>query len=129
MVKATSMGFNPNMGIERVIANYDGPGVAVLPSSTHVVPSDAGAGMADLQQRYAPAWDEAMQKFLQPRVYARELLIPGVFSARIRQARNRLDQLAQQKASANLRQAATLLGEDKELRELLDVYRNMLLPG
>lgn len=129
MTKTAGIGFNPGVGIERVIAPHDGPGISVLPSSTRIVPSETTAGMPTVQSRYLPAWDREMFDFLQHRIHTRELLIPGVFAARIRQARNQLDKRAQQTDSATLRNAVDVLDDDSELRQLLDTYRHLLIPG
>ncbi|MDR2892633.1 MAG: hypothetical protein LBV80_06065 [Deltaproteobacteria bacterium] len=129
MVKAAVAGFSPNIGIESIFSSGEGPGAATLPGSTRVVPTDAMTSMEVLHEMYAPSWDRAMQNFLRPRINAKELLIPGVLAGRIRQARNELMEEARKRKSKSLRGAALLLEEDEELKELLDVYRNLLLQG
>ncbi len=129
MSKTVGIGFSPNVGIEHIIDKTEGPGAAILPSSTRVVPTDAMTSMDALHDLYAPSWDKAMQSFLRPRIDARELLIPGVLSGRIRQARADLNEAARKKKSKTLRDAALLLEEDEEMKELLDIYRNLLLQG
>ena len=121
--------FSPNVGIERIISPGEGPGAAVLPDSTRVVPTDAMTSMEALHELYASSWDKSMQNFLRPRIDARELLIPGVLSGRIRQARADLLEEARKRKSKALRGAAVLLEEDEEMKELLDIYRNLLLQG
>jgi hypothetical protein len=94
-----------------------------------VVPTDEATSMEALHEMYAPSWDRAMQNFLRPRINARELLIPGVLAGRIRQARSELLDEARKRKSKSLRGAAVLLEEDEELKELLEIYRNLLLQG
>ena len=122
-------GFSPNVGIERIIDSAEGPGAAKLPASTRVVPTDAMTSMDALHELYAPSWDKTMQGFLLPRLDARELLIPGVFTGRIRQARKELQDAARKSRTKALRNAALLLEEDEEMKHLLDMYRNLLLQG
>ena len=129
MAKSVGTGFSPNVGIERIIGSAEGPGAAMLPASTRVVPTDAMTSMEALHELYAPSWDKAMQAFLRPRLDARELLIPGVFAGRIRQARKELLDAARKSKAKPLRDAALLLEEDEEMKELLDMYRNLLLQG
>lgn len=129
MTKATGIGFSPNVGIERIIDTADGPGSALLPASTRVVPTDSLTSMEALHDLYAPSWDKDMQSFLHPRLNAREMLIPGVFAGRIRQAREDISTAARKNKSKPLREAAVLLEEDEEIKELLDMYRNLLLQG
>ena len=130
MTKSAGIGgFSPNLGIEKIIGSAEGPGTAILPSSTRVVPTDAMTSMEALHELYAPTWDKAMQNFLRPRIDARELLIPGVFAGRIRQARKELQDAARKAKAKPLRDAALLLEEDEEMKELLDIYRNLLLQG
>lgn len=129
MANTGGVGFSPNVGIERIINPGEGPGAAVLPQSTKVVPTDAITSMEALHQLYAPAWDKSMLQFLRPHIDARELLIPGVLAGRIRQARADLLEAARKKKSKSLRSAAVLLEEDEELKDLLDIYRNLLLQG
>lgn len=121
--------FSPGVGIERIIGSHEGPGAAALPHSTKVLPSDSITDMEGLHKLYAPAWDKAMQRYMQPSLSSRELLIPSIFSARIQQARRELNEAARQKKSRPLREAALLLEDDDELKKLLDVYRNLLLQG
>jgi hypothetical protein len=121
--------FSPNIGIERIISPNEGPGAAVLPDSTRVLPTDAMTSMDALHELYASSWDRTMQNFLRPRIDARELLIPGVLAGRIRQAKQDLLEAARKKKSKALRGAAVLLEEDEEMKELLDIYRNLLLQG
>ncbi len=129
MPKSAGIGFSPNVGIEKIIGSGEGPGASTLPASTRVVPTDAMTSMEALHELYAPAWDKAMQNFLRPRIDARELLIPGVFAGRIRQARKDLQDAARKNKSKPLRDAAILLEQDEEMKELLDIYRNLLLQG
>jgi hypothetical protein len=129
MTKAIGAGYSPNIGIERIIGSQEGPGAAILPQSTRVVPTDVMTSMEALHELYASSWDKSMQKFLQPRIDARELLIPGVFTAQIRRARAELAEAARKKKSAALRKAALLMEEDEEIKSLLDFYRNLLLQG
>lgn len=122
-------GFSPNLGIERIIGRGEGPGDALLPSSTRVVPTDSMTSMEALHELYAPAWDRGMQNFLKPRINARELLIPGFFASRMRQAKKDINDAARKKKSKALRGAAVLLEQDEEMKDLLDIYRNLLLQG
>lgn len=121
--------FSPNLGIERIIQSYEGPGSAMLPDSTRVLPTDALTGSAGLRDLYAPAWDRRMQAFLQPQLRSRDLLIPGVLSLRLKQAGRELAEAARKSKSAPLRDAARLLEEDQDLKSLLETYRNLLLQG
>ncbi len=125
----TSGAFSPHIGIEHVFRSGDGPGVTALPDSTKVVPTDAMTSMESLHDLYASSWDKSMQRFLRPHIDARELLIQGVLAGRIRQARAELLELARKKKSKALRSAAVLLEEDEEMKELLDIYKNLLLQG
>ena len=120
---ATDLG-GDGRGVEplQIIGGGEGPGAAVLPSSTRVVPTDAMTSMEALHELYAPAWDKAMQQFLRPRIDARELLIPGVFAGRIRQARKDLQDAARKGKSKPLRDAALLLEEDEEMKEALSAF-------
>jgi hypothetical protein len=117
------------VGIERIIGSLEGPGAATLPLSTRVLPTDAMTSMEALHDLYASSWDKAMQNFLRPRIDAREILIPGVFAGRIRQARAELAEAARKKKSPALRNAALLMEEDEEIKNLLEIYRNLLLQG
>lgn len=121
--------FSPNVGIERIIQSFEGPGAAVLPGSATVLPTDELTGTAGLNDLYASAWDRAEQRFLQPHLRSRELLIPGVFTARLRQAGRELAEAAGSGGSEALRDAARLLNEDEELKGLLETYRNLLVQG
>jgi hypothetical protein len=127
--KTVSPIFSPNVGIERIIGSNDGPGSALLPLSSRVVPTDAATGRDALHQLYGSRWDTMMRSFLQPQVTARELLIPGKFSNCIRRAGEELTQEARRKKSPALRQAALLMEEDEDMKNLLEIYRNLLLQG
>jgi hypothetical protein len=129
MTKAIGSRFSPNVGIERIIGSQEGPGAAILPGSTRVLPTDAMTSMEALHGLYASSWDKAMQNFLRPRIDAREILIPGVFAWRMRQARAELAEAARRKKSPALRNAALLMEEDEEIKNLLEFYRNLLLQG
>lgn len=122
-------GFSPNLGIENIMGKSEGPGAAQLPSSATVLPTDSVTSLDALHELYAPSWDRAMRQFLKPHLQTRELLIPGFFASRMRQARQELNEAARQKKSKNLRNAALLLENDEEMKELLDIYRNLLLQG
>ncbi len=122
-------GFSPQVGIERIIGSNDGPGSALLPASTRVLPSDSAQGMEALHDLYASSWDKALQNYLKPAINARELFIPGVFNGRLRQARKELVAEARAGKKDSLRQAALLLEDDEEMQELLMMYRNLLLQG
>ncbi len=126
---ASFQAFSANLGIERIIQPFEGPGAALLPDSTRVMPTDELTGSAGLQELYAPAWDRRMQAFLQPHLRSRELLIPGVFTRRLKQAGRELAEAARKSKSRPLREAALLLEEDEDLKELLETYRNLLLEG
>jgi hypothetical protein len=94
-----------------------------------VVPTDAATGPEALHRLYSSSWDTTMRRFLQPQVLARELLIPGMFSSHIRRAREELTQEARRKKSPALRHAALLMEEDEDMKNLLEIYRNLLLQG
>jgi hypothetical protein len=129
MAKISDTGFSPNTGIERILRNSDGPGRAALPASSRVVPTDAVTGLDALHDLYASSWDRSMRAFLQPRIRAREVFIPGVFAARLRKARQELAEESRRKKSKALRDASLVLEDDEDLKELLDMYRNLLLQG
>ena len=126
---ASMQAFSPNVGIERIIASFEGPGASVLPQSTRIVPSEGMTGLASLRSLYASAWDNSLTNFLQPRLSSRELLIPGILASRLRQAKKEINELARQKKSRALRDTALMLEEDEDMKELLDTYRNLLLQG
>jgi hypothetical protein len=131
MSENTTIGpiFNPTVGIERIIESNDGPGSALLPPSARVVPTDAATGQEALHRLYSSAWEGRMRRFLQPQVTVREMLIPGKLANYIRRAHEELTQEARRKKSSALRQAALLMEEDEDMKNLLEIYRNLLLPG
>ena len=129
MPKISDAGFSPNIGIERILHTGDGPGRAALPSSSRVVPSDAVTGLDALHDLYASSWDRSMRAFLQPRIRARELFIPGVFAERLRKARQELAEESRRKKTGALRDASLVLEDDEDMKELLNMYRNLLLQG
>ncbi|MDR1360279.1 MAG: hypothetical protein LBJ82_04780 [Deltaproteobacteria bacterium] len=121
--------FSPNVGIERIMEAEEGPGLAALPSSARVLPTDAMTGTAALDDLYASTWDRAMMQFLRPRIEARELLIPGVFAGHIRRAQREMAEEARRRKSPALRNAVLLMEEDEEMKNLLEIYRNLLMQG
>ena len=100
-----------------------------LPGGTRIVPSGDLPGQINLEALYASPLEESLRAFLKPDLHTRELLFPGYFSARLNNARKKLQAAARKNNSPACAKAADLLEEDAELKELLSMYRGLLQKG
>jgi type III secretion protein X len=116
-------------GIERVIHEHDEP--ALLPESPNLAPSEL-ARAAQLDRLLAlPNLDDYLQGALQPSLGNKDLLQPGKFRDALGGCARMLREAAQaDPAQARpLERAARVLAEEGDLRDLLQMYRTMLLQG
>ena len=100
-----------------------------LPGGTQIVPNGDMPGQINLEAIYASPLEERLRAFLKPDLRARELMFPGYFSARLNNARRKLRAAARKTNSSACANAAELLEEDEELKELISMYRGLLQKG
>jgi type III secretion protein X len=116
-------------GIDRVVHERDTP--AALPQGLNIAPSEMPQP-AELDRLLAmPNMEDYLQGLFQPRLENKDLLQPGQFRATLESCREMLRQAAEaDPASAKtLNRAARMLSEEADLRDLLQMYRSMLLQG
>ena len=102
-----------------------------LPEALNIAPSEMPQP-AELDRLLAlPNLDDYLQRALHPELDNKELLQPARFRQALEGAREALRQAAEanpEDAKA-LNRAARLLSEEGDLRDLLQMYRSMLLQG
>ena len=118
--------FAGNIGIEGISWKKN---EISLPAGTTVLPSGDLVSQAALDTLYGSRLEEQLRAFIKPNPATRDLLLPGVMSARLHQARKKLRAEARRGGSRALARAADLLEEDEELKDLLAMYRGLLQKG
>ncbi|HYC37715.1 MAG TPA: hypothetical protein VEC19_14910 [Usitatibacter sp.] len=116
-------------GIDRVVHEHGQR--SALPERLDIAPSEMPQP-AELDRLLAmPNLADYLQETLQPRLESKELLQPGAFRQALEGAREMLRQAAQSdpESARALNRAARLLSEEADLRDLLQMYRSMLLQG
>jgi|RhiMethySRZTD1v2_1073278.scaffolds.fasta_scaffold00433_34 type III secretion protein X len=115
-------------GIDRVVHERTPD---ALPQALNMSPSEMPQP-AELDRLLAlPNLDDYLQQALHPELDNKELLQPARFRQALEGAREALRQAAEaspEDAKA-LNRAARLLSEEGDLRDLLQMYRSMLLQG
>lgn len=102
-----------------------------LPEALNIAPSEMPQP-AELDRLLAmPNLDDFLQTALQPRLDNKDLLQPARFRQALEGAREALRQAAEgdPDSAKALNRAARLLSEEADLRDLLQMYRSMLLQG
>ena len=116
-------------GLDRVV-HEQGPRSS-LPEGLNIAPSEM-PHPAELDRLLAmPNLDDYLQETLLPRLENKELLQPGTFRQALEGARDMLRQAAEAdpEQARTLNRAARVLSEEADLRDLLQMYRSMLLQG
>lgn len=120
-------------GIES-ITHAQQQAASALPERGDAAPPDIGVrGQLDLLLQ-KPSMDDRLDAGLRPPVEHRDLLLPGRFQDALGGAMQQLRQAAQNAPEASdqsrvLNRAARLLGEESNLRELVQMYRSALYQG
>jgi type III secretion protein X len=115
-------------GIDRVVHERDTPG---LPSGLNIAPSEMPQP-AELDRLLAmPNLDDYLQGLFQPQLDNKDLMQPGQFRNALDGAREMLRGAADTDpdSARTLNRAARLLSDEADLRDLLQMYRSMLLQG
>ena len=116
-------------GIDRVVHQQE-PSTG-LPQGINIAPSDMPQP-AELDRLLAmPNLDDYLQGLFQPQLDNRELMQPGQFRTALDGAREMLRGAAENdpEGAKTLNRAARLLNDEADLRDLLQMYRSMLLQG
>ena len=107
---------------------------STLPERSDASPPDVGVrGQLDLLLQ-KPSMDDRLDEGLRPSVEHRGMLLPGRFQDALGGAIQHLRQVVQNDTGASdpsrvLNRAARLLGEELNLRELVQMYRSALYQG
>lgn len=123
-------GFNFDRGIERIVAADELP-PAALPSGQSLPPADLGV-QAQLDQLLAmPRLDDFLDAALRPDFSQRDILTPARFRQVLDGTATALKALADSEPhlARPLARAARQLQEEAGLRDLLQMYRSVLLQG
>jgi type III secretion protein X len=116
-------------GIDRVV--HERNDHASLPSGINLAPSEMPQP-AELDRLLAmPNLEDYLQNTFLPQLENKELLQPGQFRSALENAREMLRGAAEAdpEQAKTLNKAARLLSEEADLRDLLQMYRSMLLQG
>lgn len=115
-------------GIDRVVHER---GPESLPPGLDIAPSEMPQP-AELDRLLAmPNLDDYLREALHPHLENKDLLQPGRFRQVLETARDALRAAAENEPdqARALNRAARLLSEEADLRDLLQMYRSMLLQG
>jgi type III secretion protein X len=115
-------------GIDRVVHERDTP---ALPAGLNIAPSEMPQA-AELDRLLAmPNLDDYLQSHFQPQLDNKDLMQPGQFRATLESCREMLRREAEANpdAARTLNRAARMLADEADLRDLLQMYRSMLLQG
>ena len=115
-------------GIDRVVHERTPD---ALPEGLNIAPSEMPQP-AELDRLLAlPNLDDYLQRALYPQLDNKDLLQPARFRQALEGAREALRQAAEDdpENAKTLNRAARLLSEEADLRDLLQMYRSMLLQG
>jgi type III secretion protein X len=121
-------------GIDRVVDAPDAA-QASLPEGDALVPAALARWAALEELLHAENLESLLDAWVRPELAERELLAPRAFRAAMEAVLARFRGTAQARRQANPRlgrlldEAARVLGEDIELRDLLQMYRGALLQG
>ena len=120
---------NFDRGIDRVVHETGTP--SVLPQGVNVSPSEMPQP-AELDRLLAmPNLEDYVRETLRPRLDNKELLQPAQFREALEGAREALRDAAEAdpEHARALNKAARVLSEEADMRDLLQMYRSMLLQG
>jgi type III secretion protein X len=115
-------------GIDRIVHERTPD---ALPEALNIAPSEMPQP-AELDRLLAlPNLDDYLQGTLHPQLDNKDLLQPARFRQALEGAREALRQAAEDdpENAKTLNRAARLLSEEADLRDLLQMYRSMLLQG
>jgi type III secretion protein X len=119
-------------GIDRVThESGDQPDLPGLPGDSRLAPSEMPQP-AQLDRLLAmPNLDDYMQSALHPELGNKDLLVPAQFRHALEAAGRMLRDTAQAQPDEArvLNRAARLLSEESDLRDLVQMYRSVLLQG
>lgn len=108
--------------------------VPAMPERGNALPPDIGTrAQLDLLLQ-TPSMDNRLDLALRPELQHRDLLLPGRFSEALGQALTQLRAAAAAAAESSdqsrvLNRAVRLLGEESNLRDLVQMYRSALYQG
>lgn len=129
-MEITSKGITFDRGIDRVITQTDAP-QGHLPTNGRLAPSD-GRVMPKLEQLLAaPNIGNRLAAELAPRMEDRDMLLPDQFHRTLHAAQDRLASESRNhpEHKALFREAQNVLKEERDLRDLVDMYRSALFKG
>ncbi|WP_142848249.1 hypothetical protein [Telmatospirillum sp. J64-1] len=123
-------GFSFDRGIDRIISAQDQPENR-LPSEGRLAPSDSRAIPRLDQILHTETVGGALLRDLAPKLSQNDMLMPDRFHRALGEALDMINQQAgaHPEHDSLFKEAASVLREEQELRELLDLYRNALFKG
>ncbi len=123
------LGLGFDRGIDRIVHDH-GP-LEGLPDKVNLPPAELAQNMQLEQLLALPNLGDFLERSLQPALDNKDLLQPGPFRDAMVAAQQALRDAANDDPDAAriLNRAARLLGEEGDLRDLLQMYRSMLLQG
>ncbi len=120
-----------DVGIERILSD-EAPDTVRLPESSPVVPGEACYEERLVKVLFPPSLEEQLVQSLRPEINNAELLTPARYHAMPEQTESELLEAAEHLSPGDqqpLRSAARLMDKQKELRDLLNMYRHLLHLG
>lgn len=123
-------GVSFDRGIDRIISADEQPRGG-LPGDGRLAPGETRTLPRLDRILHADTLADALHDELAPRLDDRGILIPDQFHRALSDALDdlRSAQKAQPEHAATFREAQAVLREERELRDLLDMYRNALFKG
>ncbi|MCG8649581.1 MAG: hypothetical protein MI861_07100 [Pirellulales bacterium] len=122
--------FSADVGLEQ-ISTYSDPGSINLPDAAQFTPGQAGFARELVALLYPPSIEQSLLDSLRPELDDPRVLNPIEFHAALDASLDQLDRrITQDPAgadSAALRDALDELQEERELREQLQVHRQLLI--
>ena len=125
--------FSFTVGIEQILLDQGQHEDEHLPASTTLFPSDIPLEQHLEQALGSHSLERAVLASLRPEVPHRESLLPGEMRTQLMEAARELGSNYQSAKRPEEREelaaALRVLEEDKDLRDMLNAYRNLLVSG
>lgn len=123
-------GLNFERGIERIIQSGEAR-QGTLPKDGRLAPSESRAVPRLEQLLHTATLADNLSADVAPRIDERDLLLPDRFHRTLCEVQDALAREAARHPGQEgvFKEAASLLREERELRDLVDAYRNALFKG
>ena len=124
-------GFNFDRGIDRIIRSAQDQAIGRLPSEGRLPPSEIPSPERLDQLLHMSTLSDVLRDELMPPIADRSLLMPDTFQNTLTEFLSHYDDLKAKYAehAKVFAEARAVLREERDLRELLDYFKNALLKG